>query len=82
MSKQALSEPQTLVDRLRRASLFDDDRALDEADPDPDEERRKIICMVAGRGLVVIYTEPQDDCFRIISARKATKHDARAYHQG
>jgi uncharacterized protein len=62
--------------------VFDDDRALDEADADPDEHRRKIIGMVAGRVLVVIYTEPEDDCIRIISARKATKHEVKAYHQG
>jgi uncharacterized protein len=62
--------------------VFDDDRALDEADPDPDEDRRKMIGMVAGRVLVVIYTEPEDDCIRIISARKATKHEVKAYHQG
>ena len=62
--------------------VFDDDLALDEVDPDPDEDRRKIIGMVAGRVLVVIYTEPGDDCIRIISARKATKHEVEAYDQG
>jgi uncharacterized DUF497 family protein len=62
--------------------VFDDDRALDEADADPDEDRRKIIGRSAGRILFVIYTEPEDDCIRIISARKATKNEVKAYHQG
>ena len=63
--------------------MFDDDRALDEVDPDPDEDRRKIIGAAAdGRILVVVYTEPQDDCIRIISARKATKNEVKAYGQG
>ena len=59
--------------------MFDDDRALDEEDPDPDEDRRKIIGMVAGRVLVVVYTE-REDRIRIISARKANKHEVKAYH--
>ena len=63
--------------------VFDDDRAIDQVDPDPDEDLRRIIGMVAdGRILVVVYTEPQEDRIRIISARKATKHEAEAYGQG
>jgi uncharacterized protein len=63
--------------------VFDDDRVLDEVDPDPDEDRRKIIGTAAdGRILVVVYTEPEDDCIRIISARKATKNEVKAYGQG
>jgi uncharacterized DUF497 family protein len=59
--------------------VFDDDRALDEEDPDPDEDRRKMIGMVAGRVLVVVYTE-REDRIRIISARKATPDEVKAYH--
>ena len=63
--------------------VFDDDHVIDEVDPDPDEDRRRIIGMAAdGRILVVVYTEPQEDRIRIISARKATKHEAEAYGQG
>jgi uncharacterized protein len=39
-------------------TVFDDDRAIVEVDPDPDEERFKIIGMgAADRVLAVIYTE-------------------------
>jgi len=63
--------------------VFGDDHAIDEVDPDPDEDRRKIIGVAAdGRILVVVYTEPEDDCIRIISARKATKYEAKAYGKG
>ena len=38
-------------------TVFDDDRAIVEVDPDPDEERFKIIGMgAAERVLAVIYT--------------------------
>lgn len=64
-------------------TVFDDDRAVDETDPDPDEERFKITGATAtGRMVVVTYTEPGPGRIRIISARKATKHEVRAYHQG
>ena len=59
--------------------VFDDDRALVEPDADPDEDRFRMIGMTAGRVLVVIYAEPAEDHFRIISARKATKHEVKAY---
>jgi uncharacterized protein len=63
--------------------VFGDEHAIDEVDPDPDEDRRKIIGLAAdGRLLVVVYAEPEDDCIRIISARKATKHEAKTYGQG
>jgi uncharacterized protein len=64
-------------------TVFDDDRAVDEPDPDPDEERFKIIGMTAAnRMVVVVYAEPADDRIRIISARKATRHEVKAYRQG
>jgi uncharacterized DUF497 family protein len=64
-------------------SVFDDDRAVVEDDPDPDEERFRITGMSStGRMLRVVYTERSDDRIRIISARKATKHEIKAYRQG
>lgn len=60
--------------------VFYDDRAVIEDDPDPDEERFSIIGMSRRRMLFVVYTERGDDTTRIISARKAAKHEARAYH--
>lgn len=64
-------------------TVFDDNRAIVEVDPDPDEERFKIIGMAAvGRVLAVIYAERGKDSVRVISAWKATKHEIKAYRQG
>ncbi len=62
------------------ASVFDDDRAIIEDDPDPHEERFRITDLSsAGRLLFVVYTERGGDRIRIISARRATKHEIKAY---
>jgi uncharacterized DUF497 family protein len=61
--------------------VFDDDQAVEAPDADPDEERFKIIGMVVGRLLTVIYTERSARRFRIISAWKATKHETETYNQ-
>jgi uncharacterized DUF497 family protein len=64
-------------------AVFDDERAIDELDDDPDEERFKITGMSPAVGvLVVIYAERGRDRIRIISARKATKHEVKRYRQG
>jgi len=62
--------------------VFDDDRAVEAPDADPDEGRFKIIGLAAGRLLTVIYTERRAQSVRIISAWKATKDEAKAYDQG
>jgi hypothetical protein len=63
--------------------VFDDDRAIVEEDPDPDEERFRITGMTSdGRLVLVVYTERSGSWIRIISARKATKHEIKAYRQG
>jgi uncharacterized protein len=48
-------------------------------DSDPGEERWRTIGLAAGKILVVVYTEPDVDVICIISARKATKREERAY---
>lgn len=64
-------------------TVFGDDRAFIEDDPDPDEERFKITGLTsAGRLVAVIYTERSGGRIRIISARKATKHEIKAYRHG
>jgi uncharacterized protein len=64
-------------------AVFDDDRAAVEDDPDPDEERFRMVGMTArGMLLVVVYTERDDDTIRIISARRARKHEGKTYRQG
>ena len=55
-----------------------DPGSIDEDDPDPDEDRFKRICVVQGRVYVIIYTE-RGDRIRIISARRADRHEQRRY---
>jgi uncharacterized DUF497 family protein len=63
--------------------VFQDDRAIIEDDPDPDEERFRITGITAtGRLLLVVYTERSGNRIRIISARRANKHEIKAYGQG
>lgn len=61
---------------------FDDSNWLEEADPDPDEERFNRLCavMVNDKEIVlfVTYTE-RSHRIRIISAREATSHEQRTY---
>jgi uncharacterized protein len=44
------------------------------------EERWKAVGLVTGRLLAVIYTQ-RDDKVRIISARRATRHEQQNYYQ-
>lgn len=62
-------------------AVFDDPDAIEVEDPDPDELRFRIIGMVQGVVLAVVYTE-RGGSIRLISARKATKHERNAYQQG
>ena len=57
---------------------FDDLHYTEEPDDDPDEERWKLIGRSRRRLLVVIYTD-RGSRMRIISARKATRHDQDTY---
>jgi len=60
---------------LMQRQFFDDSNAVTIDDPDHNEERFVTIGMDAyGRILVVVYTW-RGDVIRIISARKATKHE-------
>ena len=64
-------------------AVFDDDFAIDEIDDDPDEARFRITGVAPAVGIVVvIYTERGKNRIRIISARKATKHEIKTYRQG
>ena len=58
---------------------FSDPGFIDEDDPDPDEDRYKRICMRADALYVVVYTE-RGSRTRIISARRADRHEQRRYY--
>jgi len=48
---------------------------------DYEEERVQAICLSGGRILFVVYTM-RNDAIRIISARKATRHEQERYIKG
>jgi uncharacterized DUF497 family protein len=62
--------------------VFEDPFAIEFLDDREDygEERFVIIGLVDAQVLYVAYTE-RDDAIRIISARRATKHEQKAYFQ-
>ena len=59
---------------LDRAGMIDID------DGDPEEERWRIVGRAGGKLLFVVFTEPNDDVIRIISAREANKREERRYY--
>lgn len=68
--------------------VFDDPFAASRMDPDPDEQRWVTIGIVNGVTILVVHTWPEfgakagEEVGRIISARKATPHERRAYEEG
>ena len=54
--------------------------SMDELDDDPDEERWKRVGMTASGVLVVIHTQ-RGHRIRIISARKAKRHEQDDYYR-
>jgi hypothetical protein len=69
------------------ARVFDDPLALSRADPHSGEERWRTVGMVEGVVVLVVHTWPGPDLLtgeemgRIISARKATRHERKAYEE-
>jgi uncharacterized protein len=49
---------------------------------DYDEERIQSLCMEQGRVLFVVTVMSDENVCRIISARKATRHEQEQYFQG
>ena len=60
-------------------AAFDDPDSIDRDDPDPHEERSIRLCRDGQRVFVVVWTE-RNDRIRIISARRANKHEQRTYY--
>ena len=62
--------------------IFDDPMRLDELDTFAEGEYRNIVIgQVDGVLLTVVYSEPEENLYRIISARPATAHERKAYEQ-
>jgi uncharacterized DUF497 family protein len=64
--------------------VFDDPLALSRVDRHPDGDRWQTIGMIGMIHLFVVHTYPEDerDAGRLISARKATAHERKAYEEG
>jgi uncharacterized DUF497 family protein len=68
--------------------VFDDLLAISRLDPDSAEERWQTVGLIGHLAVVVVHTWPDtrssdsEEVGRIISARKATRHERRAYEEG
>lgn len=68
--------------------VFDDELAVSRLDPHPDGDRWQTVGLVGTVLLFVVHTWPEPDPVTgeeigdIISARKATSHERRAYEEG
>ena len=68
--------------------VFRDPLAASRRDPYPEEERWQTIGMIGAVVVLVVHTWPDldpatgEEVGRIISARKATTHERRAYEEG
>jgi uncharacterized DUF497 family protein len=66
------------------ARALEDPRKIEILDDrfDYDEERIQSLCMDRAKVLFVVAVMPDQDICRIISARKATRHEQEQYFQG
>ncbi len=67
--------------------VFDDALALSRPDPSDGEERWQTVGLIAGAAVLVIHTateaiNDEEAVGRIISARKATTRERKAYEEG
>jgi uncharacterized protein len=72
------------VDFVDAIAALEDTKRVEEIDTRfvYDEERIQVIGMAHGKVLFVIVTVPGEDTCRIISARKATRHEQDRYYAG
>jgi len=71
------------VDFADAVLALEDENALTIEDSDHDEQRFKTLGMGPyAKVLFVVHAERGEDCIRIISARKADRHEVRQYYQG
>jgi uncharacterized protein len=72
------------VDFVEAIVALEDPNRLEDVDSRfvYDEERVQVIGMTYSKVLFVIVTVPDEDSCRIISARKATRHEQNRYYAG
>ena len=82
--KNAINRVKHSIDFADACKVFFDPMALTREDTRAayGEARYQIIGMASFGVLFVVYTERAEDTIRIISARKAEKHERRAYESG
>jgi uncharacterized DUF497 family protein len=82
--KAALNLRKHGVDLADAIAALEDPNRVEEIDTRfvYDEERIQVIGMAHGKVLFVIVTLPGEDACRIISARKATRHEQDRYYAG
>ena len=64
------------------ATVFLDPLALIVEDPGHPENARIIGQSLSERILLVVFVEREEDALRLISARRATRHERRRYEEG
>ena len=76
------------IDFYAATFVFDDPLAATREDPYPHEQRWRTTGMVGSQVVMVVHTWPDldirtgEEVGRIISARKATRHEREAYEEG
>lgn len=83
-AKAAANYRKHRVHLLDAIAALEDPNRLEELDPEPahGEERIRVLGIAGGRVLFVIATMRGEDNCRIISARKATRHEQDRYYAG
>lgn len=79
--KDRLNKAKHLIGFETAQLVFDDPWAVSRLDPESREERWQTLGSIGGVLVFVVHTF-DEDAGRIISARKATKHESKAYEEG
>jgi uncharacterized DUF497 family protein len=83
-AKAALNYRKHGVDFVDAIAALEDPNRLEDIDFETEqgEERTRVIGVAQGHVLFVVVTQRGEDTCRIISARKATRHEENRYYAG
>ena len=83
VEKSVLNMKKHGVSFLEAATAFSDALSLTIEDPDhsENEDRFLLVGMSTDRRLLVVVHVVRDVCYRIISARKANRHERKSYEE-